>query len=193
MKTILLLLLIVFSVSQDQLVGGWQKRSIQENSFEIDQSFKKAGLQYIKEHPETNLDDLLRLTVYSQIVSGTNYKVTFFDTNDKLQTIHEYIVYKPLGNKRKRFLFKVTEHNEYNPTNGLLSEDDASMQMLEDKLSNHLKDTKEKLYNIRYAYPVETAETLYYIITASTAEGNHRYIIYQDKQSKEFYDFQKIN
>ena len=96
MKKFLFLLLIVFSISQDQISGGWQKRSIYENSLDIEQSFKHAYLEYKKDHPEVDIDDLLRLTVYSQIVSGTNYKVTFVDTNDEFQTIHEYVVYQPL-------------------------------------------------------------------------------------------------
>ena len=47
-------------------MGGWEKRSINENSLEINTAFNIAAESYL-ENKNLVEDDLIRLTVYSKI------------------------------------------------------------------------------------------------------------------------------
>ena len=96
-------------------------------------------------------DDLIRLTVYSKIVSGTNYKVTFIDTKAEFPSIQEYVVYFPLPSENLNE--EIIEQTEYEATNGLVTFNDPLFSKLENKLYYFLKDTNEKLIYISYIYP----------------------------------------
>ena len=189
MKAILIFTLLAFSLCQP-LDGGWEKRSIFENSLEIEEAFRFANEDYTKTN-SVEPDDLIRLTVYSQIVSGTNYKVTFIDIKAEYPTIQEYVIYKPLPvaqNAEKQIL----EHNEYEATSGLISFNDPLFGKIENALYKELKDTTEKLSYVSYVFPVETLETNFFMINAYTSDGEHQYVVCQDKSNGEFYVFNKV-
>ena len=71
---------------QNKAVRSWKKYSFNENSLEIDQSFRQSAKKYCKTH-DVEPDDLNRLTVYSQLVNGVNYKITFMNLTSEYPTI----------------------------------------------------------------------------------------------------------
>ena len=180
MKYILILVLITFSLCDDenQPLGSWKKRSINENSFEIDQSFRRA----IKDYSESNdvdFDDIIPLTVYSQVVNGINYKVTFIDPKSEYPTIQEYVINKGISNKNEEG-YVILQHKAYENTEGLISFNDPSFTLLENQLFTYLKDTKEELNFISLVYPLKNDNTNFYMINAYTNDGEHQYIVCQD-------------
>ena len=188
MKAILIFTLLTLTLCE-AISGGWEKRSINENSLEINKAFKMAAESYL-ENKNLEEDDLIRLTVYSQIVSGINYKVTFIDTKAEFPSIQEYVVYFPLPSENLNE--EIIEQTEYEATNGLVTFNDPLFSKLENKLYYFLKDTSEKLIYISYIYPIENKETYFYMISSYTEKGEMQYVIGQDKQSGEFYSFNKI-
>ena len=190
MKTILVLALLALSLCEEEpLAGGWERRSINENSLEIEEAFKLASQDYTKSN-SVEEDDLIRLTVYSQVVSGTNYKITFIDMKAEYPTIQEYVIYRPLPGKNAEV--EITAHNEYEATSGLISFNDPTFDKIENALYKALKDTTEKLSYISYVFPVETKETNFFMISAYTNNGEHQYVVCQDKSNDEFYVFNKV-
>ena len=192
MKKLLFLILITFTLCEEEILGKWIKHSIYENSLDIDRSFHEANEDYIKSN-NVEEDDLIRLTVYSQLVSGTNYKITFVDSKSGFPTVHEYIINKPLrnGNKNEKD-FIIEKHNEYQADNGLVPFNDPLFEKLENNLYKHLKDSEESLKFISFVYPIENTETKFFMINAYTADGQHQYILCQDKVNEEFYSISKI-
>ena len=192
MKYILILVLLTFSICEDdkkKAVGSWEKHSFNENSLEIEQSFRQAAKDYCKTH-DVEPDDLIRLTVYSQLVNGVNYKITFMDPNSEYPTIEEYRIYKARGNKPEDY--KVEENTKYENTEGVISFNDPNFSLLENQLYKYLKETKEELDFISYVYPLENDFTKFYIINAQTKDGEHQYVACQDKSDSKFDSFDKI-
>ena len=191
MKSILILALFTFSLCLGGfgLAGGWSKRSILENSLDIDQSFKLATAEYTKT-TNVDADSLVRLTVYSQVVSGSNYKVTFINPNTVYPVIQEYVVYIPLRQSNNKI--EITDHKEYKAENGVLAHNDSAFSELEKQLYDFLKNTKEKLIFISYVIPVENNDTRFFMISAFTGCGQHQYIICQEKSSGDYYLTEKL-
>jgi hypothetical protein len=190
MKTLLIIVLIAFSLCENFIPGGWKKRSVFENDLEIEQSFKNAFADYKKAN-KVNDDDLIRLTVYSKVVSGMLYKVTFVDSLAEVPIVQEYEIYKSLKNTNDQN-FQVERHKEYEAKEGLIPFNDPKFTLLENQLHTFLKDSKEELNFISYVYPVENDETNFFMINAYTDDGEHQYIVCQDRDSEEFYHFEKI-
>ena len=141
MKAILIFALLTFILcDKEQFSGGWEKRSITENSLEINRAFQIAAKSYI-ENKNILEDDLIRLTVYSQVVAGTNYKVTFIDIKAEFPSIQEYVIYFPLPNTNKEE--EIIDQTEYEATSGLLTFNHPLFSKLENKLYFFLKDTNE--------------------------------------------------
>ena len=194
MKALLIIVLITFTFCQEEqpIAGGWERRSVEENDFYIDRCFKEAGLDYIKSN-SVDQDDLIRLTVHSQVVAGTNYKITFLDTKADFPSIQEYVFYKPLNTEKKNGNdFQLLEHKEYQADNGLIPFNDPSFELLENTLYRLLKKTNQELKYISYVYPIENRETDFFLITGYTADGEHKYVLCKDKTTKEFYSFNRI-
>ena len=187
MKSVLILVLLYFSLCK---VGGWKRRSKDENDLEINQSFKLASSHYTETYG-ADADDLIRLTVYSQLVNGINYEVTFIDSSAEIPTIQEYIVNKPL-NATKDIQFIVKTHEELEASKGLIPPNDPKFTTLELNLYKFLKKTKEKLNFISYVYPIENNNTNFFIISADTEDGPHQYILCQDTETEEYYSFEKF-
>ena len=192
MKYILILVLVTFSLCEEekQTIGSWKKRSFQENDLELDQSFKLAAKEYCQSH-KAEFDDLIPLTVYSQLVNGNNYKITFIDSKSEYPTIEEVMIHKGFGNKPEDY--KVEDNNQYENTEGVIPFNDPSFTLLENQLYKFLKDTTEELNFISYVYPLENDFTNFYIISATTKNGEHQYVVCQDKSNNKFDSFAKIN
>ena len=190
MKPIVFISLLVFTLcfGEKESLGGWTKRSTAENSFEIDQVFKMATKKYASSNG-VDPDDLIRLTVYSQVVSGTNYKVTFVDSKANTPAIQEFTVFVPLSLKKELI---ITAQKEYKIENKNLPKDEPSFKQLEKQLFKFLKDGIERLGYISYVSPVQNEQTKFYFVNADTENGEHLYIICQDRITGEYYDVQKL-
>ena len=192
MKYILIIVLLTISLCQEEekpSLGSWKKRSFDENSLEIDQSFKQAASQYCESH-DAEIDDLIPLTVYSQLVNGNNYNITFIDSKSEYPSIEEYMINKGLGNKPSDYTVKM--NYQYENTVGVIPFNDPSFTLLENKLYKFLKDSTEELSFISYVYPLENKFTKFYIISANTKDGEHQYVVCQDKITDEFDNCKKI-
>ena len=189
MKAVLISLLI--SLISCQLLGGWTKRSLNENNLYIDRSFNIAFKSYSNDE-NVDGDDFIRLTVYSQVVSGTNYKVCFLDPKNENPTIQEYVVYVPLSvGKRNGPDFIVSRHKEY-LTRNLIGFKDATSSLVEKTLTERLENTKEKVKYVTSIVNTENNETKFFIISAQTENGEHQYIFGQDKKTGELEFISKI-
>ena len=191
MKAILFLALIALTMSD--VTGGWERRSINENDFEIDRSFRLAESQYYKTH-KIEEDSLIRLTVYSQVVAGTNYKITFIDPSAEYPIVEEYTVFKGLKDEEKsnKEDFEISEHQSLEAQDGFIAVNDPLFDELDIKLYRFLKNTEEDLKFISYVYPISSLESNFYMINAYTSKGEHQYVIVQDKKTKEYYHYNKI-
>ena len=186
------LLLVLFSLISCQL-GGWSKRSLEENNLSIDRSFTAAYKSYF-DGENGNYDDYIRLSVYSQMVSGTNYKVCFLDTKAKYPTIQEYVVHVPLpssNRERNGPEFTVIQHNEYEIGN-FVSVNDVTFSKVKENLTKSLENTNEKVKQISYVFTAENENAIFFMVFADTENGEHEYIFSQDKISKELQFINKI-
>ena len=188
MKVILIATLFLFSLCENEIDGGWERSSIYIDDFDAQKTFEAAYSEYLKEIDGEKTDKLLPLTVYKQIVSGTNYKVCFLDQNADFPTIQEYEYYHPLAvNTGGKDEYRLTEHTEYEPTNGLINFNDNNFSKVEYQLYKKLKNISKKLCFISYAYLIENGETNFYFVNAETDNGESNFILVQDKENKEFY------
>ena len=175
-------LFIIFSLILCQNEdGGWEKRSITEDDLYINSSFKEAFKSY---NEKGNYDNYIPLTVYSQIISGTNYKVCFIDKGKEYPIIQEYIIYKPLPLDGD--IYEVSEHNEYQ-SGKLISFKDEMFSLVENYLIKNYENSSDKINYVSYIISIENNETIFYISFAETKNGEHQYIVCQDKISKELY------
>ena len=188
MKAVLISILI--SLISCQLLGGWTKHSLKENNLYIDRSFSISFKSYSNDE-NVDSDDFIRLTVYSQIVSGTNYKVCFIDPKKEITTIQEYVIYVPLSNGRNGPDFIVNQHQEYQ-TRNLIGFKDATSSLVEKTLTERLENTKEKVKYVTSIVNTENNETKFFIISAQTENGEHQFIFGQDKKTGELEFISKI-
>ena len=189
MKAVLISILI--SLISCQLLGGWTKRSLKENNLYIDRSFNTAIKSYSNDE-NVDVDDFIRLTVYSQVVAGTNYKVCFLDPKNENPTIQEYVIYVPLpGGNRNGPEFIVSQHNEY-PTKRLIGYKDTTSSLVAKTLTESLENTKEKVKFVTSITDTQNNETEFFIISAQTEDGDHQYIYAKDKRSGDLEYISKI-
>ena len=191
MKTVLLLVLLSLISCQEGMVGGWEKRSTAENNIYIDRCFKEAFKSYANSE-EANPDDYIPLTVHSQVVAGTNYKVTFVDPKVQVPTVQEYVVFVPLPHQiRNGVDLQVTRHKEYQTAESLKTNDETYIK-LQYHIAKELEGTKEKIKEITSVSNIETRQNNFYVIDAVTENGNHQYIVAQDRFTSELDYPQKI-
>ena len=184
MKATLFLTLISLIFCQTGFSGGWVKRSLAENNLYLDRSFTSAFMEYSEAKNSKN-EDYIRLTIYSQVVAGVNYKVCFYDPNSEKPVVQEYIVYVPITSWKKGPIFRITKHSEY-PAEKSLNANDESFSLAEKQLTQGLENTNEKVKSVSSILTAENGESIFYIITAETENGEHQYIIAQDKADKKF-------
>ena len=80
MKKILFLIFLSFIICEENF-GNYTRRSFKENSFEIEVTYKvaeKASISFFKTYlNKTSKFTIYPLSVYSQLVKGTNFKYVF--------------------------------------------------------------------------------------------------------------------
>ena len=80
MKRILFLIFLSFIICEENF-GNYTRRSFKENSFEIEVTYKvaeKASISFFKTYlNKTSKFTIYPLSIYSQLVKGTNFKYIF--------------------------------------------------------------------------------------------------------------------
>lgn len=95
MKSILTLLLIAF-VASETLVGGWVKRSYEENDYNLERARVAAEKKFYEEQKANERAYLITpISVYSQLVNGINFQFIFAVRNRESNDfkMYSYIVY----------------------------------------------------------------------------------------------------
>ena len=186
MKTILLIALFALSLCEET-TGSWTKESFNSNDAIIFRAFQTAAAAYTKANGG-NYDDLRGLTVYSQLVNGKNYKICFVDSKSDVPTIFEYVVYKPLPNEGEDEInFSLSSARSLDSTNGLISYTDPEFTKIEVSLKTAFSKITNTFNFINFIYPVENDETTFYIIRATTTEGEKNIIFAKEKATSTYY------
>ena len=188
MKSLLIIFLIGFSLClEEDTLSGWKKHNTSEVSDDLNNAYAEAFSNYSKtvNNIDLKIDDILRLTIYTQLVNGMNFKITFFDRKSEVPAIQEYILYRPIPKDGKAD-YEIKEVHTYEETNGFIKFDNPNFTEIEYQLYKFLKKNKIGLYYISYVYPIENDETKFYIINADTTDGQNLFIIGQDKVSKKY-------
>ena len=92
MKKILFLIFLSFIICEENF-GNYTRRSFKENSFEIEVTYKvaeKASISFFKTYlNKTSKFTIYPLSIYSQLVKGTNFKYVFasLERNGKMAVI----------------------------------------------------------------------------------------------------------
>ena len=179
MKAILLIALI--STSLCGLLGGWTKRSYRENDLGIEMAVRKAYEQYSKQNSGSEADFFERLTVYSQLVNGVNYKMCFFAIDGEPNTIRQFTISSPPFSNPDGDYTLYEESVLKASDNGNLLNSNV-VNNLGVKLGEYLGDNNVKVANVKYA---ENDDSVFYFV--STEEGkNAKFLIVQDKQENSF-------
>ncbi len=188
MKSILLLTLIALI---SWLSGVWEKRSLAEDDLYIDRSFKEAYKAYAND-ANVDADDFIPLTVYSQIVAGTNFKVCFIDRKSEIPSVQEVMVHVPLPtNGRNGLVFKIILKMERH-SREIHNLNDESFALAGNHLTKELERTDEKFVKINNLYKAESMENIFYIVNAQTEKGEHQYVFTEDKKTGELDYINKI-
>ena len=186
MKGFLILTFLALSLCDEPTLGGWTKESTRSNDANIYRAFQISASDYSKSNK--NPDNLRMLTVYSQLVNGEKYKMCFVDTAEKIPAIYEYIVYKKLPTEEKTDTkFELSKSSIYHSKNGLIKFDDEEFTKVEIGLKKTLsKITVPTIKFINFVYSIETDETIFYFIRATTSNGQENYVLPKDKKLNEF-------
>ena len=188
MKTPLIIFLFAYSLClKEDKLSGWQKRNVTQKDDDLDNAYAAAFSNYSKivNNIDLKIDDILRLTAYTQLVNGMNFIITFIDRKSEVPAIKQYRLYRPIPKDGKPE-FEINEVHTYEETTGLIKFDDPSFTEIEYQLYKFLKISNIKLFYISYVYPIENDETKFYIINADTEDGQNLFVIGLDKASKKY-------
>ena len=186
MKVVLLVSLL-FSLSLcDETTGGWKKLSFNSNDAVIYRALQTAEAYYKKITGST--EEIIGLTVYSQVVNGVNYRICFVDPNNSAQSIFEYTLYKPLPTEEGNEInFSVSGTKTYEPSEGLLNFDDPLFTKIEVDLKYAFSKMTNTFKFINFIYPIKNDVTTFYIIRATTTEGEKNIIFAKDEENDVYY------
>ena len=191
MKSLLIIFLFAFCLClEDEKLSSWKKYTLTEEDPVLRSVMGVAYSNYTENsnNIDMKIDDMLRLTVYTQIVNGMNFKITFVDRKSDFPSIHEYIINRPIPKDGEDLVYSVLEKNEYDESTGLIKFDDPKFTEVENQLHKFLKKKGITLLYISYVYPVENDETKFFIINADTEDEQNLFVFGYDKAAKK-YDF----
>ena len=187
MKSFLLLALIALASC---LSGGWTKHSLAEDNIYIEGAFTESFKAYANDE-NVDPDNFVRLSVYSQVVNGNNYRVCFIDRNESL-TIQEFIIYVPLQTSNKNEpIFKVFSKKAIKSSSLSLNNGEA-YDFVEKYTHKGLDKIGDKMYKISNVYHSENINNIFYIVFTEYEKDKHEYVIVRDKATHEFDHFDKI-
>lgn len=176
------LLLVLFALATCSF-GGWQKESLYSNNAIIDRAFRFAIADFLKTNGIT-VDDVELLSIYSQLVAGTNYKFTYVNRNAPLKGIQETVVNVPLANSNG--MMKVIS-DELKKEHYLLSLNDPRFSKVHQVVYNGFKNSEtQKVLHIKKVSFVSTESATYFICTAQTPRGDGYYAVSYDKETSEY-------
>ena len=198
MKKFLVISLLILSLcKQDEpLEGGWEKINLNKKNYaDLDEDVVKAfveALHIYSSQVGLTLDDIIPLTVYTQVVSGKNYKITFIDRRAEFPAIHQFLFYKPLAvNNDGKEEYQLFYHEIAEPKHGLIDFNDDSFTLIENELYKLLKRKDKQLNYVSYAYPIEGEDTVFFVVSAVVDDHLNLCVMGQDKKSNKF-EFVKI-
>ena len=171
-------ILFIALVSAIFCLGGWEKRSFAENDLGIDMAAKTAFAEYSKTNSGSEADWFERLTVYSQLVNGVNYKMCFYAIDGEPDTISEFVISSPpFSNPRGDYTLRDKNTLKATAENGKLLSS-TTLGSLSTLLGEY---TGANSVNIASVKSVENDDSIFYFV--STEEGkNAKYLVVQDKQ-----------
>ena len=176
MKFLLFFIFITFILS----LGEWEKRSFAEDSIYIECAVRKAFEIYSETNPNSNFDQFNRLTIYSQLVNGINYKMCFYDTGSQENSIQEFIISGPLlSNPEGEYslyeknTLKVKNENQ-NIDNTIL---DSIKHTLEEVLQNVVLND---INNVEF---VENEDSIFYFVKIEVDGKEKKYLLVADKET----------
>ena len=142
MKSLLIIFLLTFCLClEDEKLSSWKKYTIKEEDPEFRSIMSVAYSNYTENsnNIDMKIDDMLSLTVYTQLVNGMNFKITFVDRKSDFPSIYEYIVYKPNPKDGEDLVYSIIEKNEYDESTGFIKFDDPKFTEVENQLYKFLK------------------------------------------------------
>ncbi len=178
MRSVLVLALIALSAC----VGGWHKVSLYTNDAYIEAA-KRVAISKFVEDNGIEADDVEILSIYTQIVAGTNYKFTYVNRNAPLNGIEETVVYVPLQTMNGISVLS----DELKQQNGILSLNDPRFSKVHQVVYDTFKESEtQKILKMKRVYYISTELATYFICTAHTPRGEGYYAVTFDKESGEY-------
>ena len=188
MKKVLFLIFLSFIICEENL-GNYQRRSFKENSAEIEVTYKvaeKASKSFFKSYlNKTKGFTIYPLSVYSQVVKGTNYKYTFasLERNGFMQVITT-TVYLGLNETAPQFkniiaADEILQKEEF--------EDISNMEnAIKEKYKNEFfkNETLNGFKNILF----EEAEDSLYFVRLNSKKGDYA-LVYKDLNGTYYIDY----
>lgn len=174
-------LLLAFSLCN---LGGYQRRSFQENDADIERARRIAFEDYAKKN-NVDIDDLTPITVHSQVVNGINMKITFVDRKNFKNEVQVYDIHvRSFGGRNNGP--EILESATKRMAEGFVSMHDKRFPQVHRELFNYYKDLSEKLSYVKSINAIETDLSTFFITVAKTDKGETTYIVEQDKESHKY-------
>ena len=188
MKKILFLIFLSFIICEENF-GNYTRRSFKENSFEIEVTYKvaeKASISFFKTYlNKTSKFTIYPLSIYSQLVKGTNFKYIFasLERNGNMAVITT-TVYLGLNETAPQFkniiaADEILQKEEF--------EDISNMEnAIKEKYKNEFfkNETLNGFKNILF----EEAEDSLYFVRLNSKNGDYA-LVYKDSNGNYTIDY----
>lgn len=175
-------LLLAFSLCN---LGGYTRRSFMENHYDIDLARRTAFADYAQKN-NVEEDDLIPITVHSQVVNGINMLITFADSKNFKNEVHEYEIHVKTfgGNSNGPQILNIATRKV---SEDFVSMADRRFPKVHSELFKYYNEEKNsKLEYVKSINTIETNLSTFFICVAKTDKGEFTYIVEQDKESKKF-------
>ena len=173
MKFLQFFSLITFILTLDV----WEKRSFEEDSLYIEMAVQKAFEVYSETNIDADFELFERLTIYTQIENGINYKMCFYDIDSKENSIQEFIISGPLhSNPEGEYTLyeKKTLSVKYDNQKIDNNVFDSIKHLLEENLQNVVLNDVD---NIKF---VENENSIFYFVKVKVNGKDDKYIVVTD-------------
>ena len=188
MKKILFLIFLSFIICEENF-GNYTRRSFKENSFEIEVTYKvaeKASISFFKTYlNKTSKFTIYPLSIYSQLVKGTNFKYIFasLERNGNMAVITT-TVYLGLNETAPQFK-NIIAADEI-----LQEEDFEDISKMENAIKEKYKDDfkNNKIMNEFKNILFEEAEDSLYFVRLNSKRGDYA-LVYKDLNGTYYIDY----
>lgn len=184
-KIILLISFFLFANCQIKL-GGFEKDSFESNDIRVDKAWRTVETEYYKQTGHNKNDAwLYRVSIYKQLVSGINYKISFVahDRDKNKVKTYEYIVLCGLtSNNGDPFPFELVSTKE------LSIKDIPVNNSKYGKINNMVNSfSKQKDDKIAYVNTIQSSEAMFgtgiHIVLGQSKKikATNSYIVFEDE------------